>query len=42
MADSDKNICDKQLDLLVLPKHLFITKKFITKKFGSNIIIGIL
>ena len=22
MADSDKNICDKQLDLLVLPKHL--------------------
>ena len=32
MADSDKNVCDKQLDLLIFPRHFL--------KFGFNIVIG--
>ena len=34
MALSDKNICNKQFDLLVFPRNLL--------KFGFNIVIGIL
>ena len=34
MTVSDKNICDKQFDLLVFPRNLL--------KFGFNIVIGIL